>query len=141
MDRSPLPPHLELRPMYLAKKVFKDLVEGLAKRREDEQRVRLVVHRAPWHVDGRAPGRDCWFITATNTSANENVEITAVWFESAPRRFVERRQRRLPVTLRPGENWDIWIETEKLPDAVRDEAHALARVRLATGTVLTPQLA
>jgi hypothetical protein len=127
--------------MYLAKKVFKDLVEGLAKRREDEQRVRLIVHRAAWHADGRAPGRDCWFVTATNTTASESVEITAVWLESAPRRFVERRQRRLPVTLRPGETWDTWIETEKLPETVRDEAHALLRVRLGTGTVLTPQRA
>lgn len=127
--------------MYLAKKVFKDLVEGLSKRREDEQRVRLLVRRAPWQAEARAPGRDCWFISVTHVSGEENVEITAVWFECAPRRFVERRQRRLPVTLRPGESWDTWIEVEKLPEDVRDEAHALARVRLATGTVLTPQRA
>lgn len=127
--------------MYLAKKVFKDLVEGLAKRREDEQRLRLVVHRGLWHVDGRTPGRDCYFVTATNVAGNENVEITAVWFECAPRRFIERRQRRLPVTLRPGDTWDIWLEVEKLPDEVREDARTLARVRLGTGTVLTPELA
>jgi hypothetical protein len=127
--------------MYLAKKVFKDLIEGLAKRREDEKRLRVMVHRGPWHIDSRTPARDCWFITATNIASDEPVEITAVWFECAPRRFVERRQRRLPVTLRPGETWDTWIEVEKLPDDVRENAHSLARVRVGTGTVLTPQLA
>jgi hypothetical protein len=127
--------------MYLAKKVFKDLVEGLAKRRADEQRVRVRVRRAPWQADARGSGRDCWFISVTNVGTNESLEITAVWFETAPRRFVDRRQRRLPVTVRPGDTWDTWIEVEKLPDAVREDAHALARVRLGTGTVLTPQLA
>jgi len=127
--------------MYLAKKVFKDLVEGLAKRREDEQRVRVHARRAPWQADARGPGRDCWFISVTNVATNESLEITAVWFETAPRRFLDRRQRRLPVTVRPGDTWDTWIEVEKLPDDVRENAHALARVRLGTGTVLTPQLA
>lgn len=125
--------------MYLAKKVFKDLIEGLAKRRDDQRRVRLLVHRSPWHVDGRDPGRDCYFISATNVADGEEVEITAIWFESDPRRFVERRQRRLPVKIRPGETWETWIEVEKLPEVARDGAHDLARVRLASGTVLTPE--
>lgn len=127
--------------MYLAKKLFKDLIEGLAKRREDERRVRLVIHRGPWHADGRNPGRDCYFITAMNLASDEAVEITAVWFESDPRRFVERRQRRLPVTLKPGDSWETWLEVEKLPECIRESASEFARVRLATGTVLTPEQA
>lgn len=127
--------------MYLAKKMFKDLIEGLARRREDQRRVRLLVHRSPWHVDGRDPGRDCYFITATNLADHEEVEITSVWFECEPRRFVERRQRRLPAKLAPGETWETWIEVDKLPAGAREEAHGLARVRLATGTVLTPERA
>jgi len=67
--------------------------------------------------------------------------VTRVWFESSPRAEVDRRQRRLPKALAPGEAWETWLEVEKLPEEVRDRAHELARICLASGTVIRPHRA
>lgn len=124
--------------MQLARKLLNDLKTGLTQRRVDARKVRLLIHRGPWHPTGRDAGRDCYFIAATNLSGDEQIDIAAIWFETDRRLFVDRVQRRLPAKLAPGETWETWIESEKLPADVRDEAYELARVRLKTGSILTP---
>jgi hypothetical protein len=97
--------------------------------------VKVTVRRSLWEPAAGQPGRDCYFI-ALRSAAEVDVLVTQVWFECEPRAFVDRRQRRLPKVLAAGETWETWLEVDKLPESVRDRAHELARVRLASGTVL-----
>ena len=102
----------------------------------DRRKVEAEVRRGAWEASGKDV-RDCWFITLRNRS-DEELLVTRVWFECSPRADVDRRQRRLPKTLAPGEVWETWLEVEKLPIDVRDRAHELVRISLATGTVIRP---
>jgi hypothetical protein len=119
----------------LAAKLWRDLWNGLMQSAADRGRVRVTVRRSLWEPAPGQPRRDCYFITL-RSAADVEVLVTQVWFECEPRTFVDRRQRRLPKVLAPGEAWETWLEVEKLPEAVRGVAYGLARVRLATGTVL-----
>jgi hypothetical protein len=85
---------------------------------------------------GPAKTRDCWFIrlnslTRTCDSRGRGSILAA--------RRGRPPTRRLPKALAPGEAWETWIEVEKLPEEVRDRAHELARICLASGTVIRPQ--
>ena len=102
----------------------------------DRRKVEAEVRRRAWEASGKDV-RDCWFITLRNRS-DEELLVTRVWFECSPRADVDRRQRRLPKTLAPGEVWETWLEVEKLPIDARDRAHELVRISLATGTVIRP---
>ena len=102
----------------------------------DRRKVEAEVCRGAWEASGKDV-RDCWFITLRNRS-DEELLVTRVWFECSPRADVDRRQRRLPKTLAPGEVWETWLEVEKLPIDARDRAHELVRISLATGTVIRP---
>jgi hypothetical protein len=102
----------------------------------DRRKVEAEVRRGLWEASGKDV-RDCWFITLRNRS-DEELLVTRVWFECSPRADVDRRQRRLPKTLAPGEVWETWLEVEKLPIDARDRAHELVRISLATGTVIRP---
>jgi hypothetical protein len=102
----------------------------------DRRKVEAEVRRGAWEASGKDV-RDCWFITLRNRS-DEELLVTRVWFECSPRADVDRRQRRLPKTLAPGEVWETWLEVEKLPIDARDRAHELVRISLATGTVIRP---
>lgn len=119
----------------LAAKLWRDLWNGLMQSAADRGRVRVTVRRSLWEPSAGQPGRDCYFI-ALRSAAEVDVLVTQVWFECEPRVFVDRRQRRLPKVLAAGETWETWLEVDKLPGSVRDRAHELARVRLASGTVL-----
>lgn len=119
----------------LAAKLWRDLWNGLMQSAADRGRVKVAVRRGLWEPAPGQPGRDCYFI-ALRSAAEADVLVTHVWFECEPRAFVDRRQRRLPKVLAAGEAWETWLEVDKLPEAVRDRALGLARVRLASGTVL-----
>jgi hypothetical protein len=119
----------------LAAKLWRDLWNGLMQSAADRGRVRVTVRRSFWVPSTGQPRRDCYFIGLRNF-ADVEVLVTQVWFDCEPRTFVDRRQRRLPKVLTPGEAWETWLEVDKLPEAVRGDAYGLARVRLATGTVL-----
>ncbi len=119
----------------LAAKLWRDLWNGLMQSAADRGRLRVTVRRSLWEPAPGQPARDCYFI-ALHSAADVDVLVTQVWFECDPRAFVDRRQRRLPKVLAAGETWETWLEVDKLPESVRDRAYALARVRLASGTVL-----
>jgi hypothetical protein len=119
----------------LAARLWRDLWNGLMQSAADRGRVRVTVRRSLWEPAPGQLGRDCYFI-ALRSVAEADVLVTQVWFECEPRAFVDRRQRRLPKVLSAGEMWETWLEVDKLPESVRDRAHELARVRLASGTVL-----
>ena len=125
--------------MMLSTKMIRELWSGLKLFAADRRKVDAQIHRAAWEASGRDV-RDCWFIRLRNLS-DENLLVTRVWFESSPRAEVDRRQRRLPKALAPGEAWETWLEVEKLPEEVRDRAHELARICLASGTVIRPHRA
>jgi len=119
----------------LAAKLWRDLWNGLMQSAADRGRVKVSARRGLWEPAPGQPGRDCYFI-ALRSRADVDVLVTHVWFECDPRAFVDRRQRRMPKVLAAGEAWETWLEVEKLPESVRDRAHELVRVRLASGTVL-----
>jgi hypothetical protein len=119
----------------LAARLWRDLWNGLMQSAADRGRVKVAVRRSLWEPAPGQPARDCYFI-ALQSRADAEVLVTHVWFECDPRAFVDRRQRRMPKVLAPGETWETWLEADKLPEAVRGRAHALVRVRLASGTVL-----
>ena len=119
----------------LAAKLWRDLWNGLMQSAADRGRVKVTVRRSLWEPSPGQPGRECYFI-ALRSAAEVDVLVTQVWFECEPRAFVDRRQRRLPKVLAAGETWETWLEVDKLPEDVRDRARELARVRLASGTVL-----
>jgi len=84
--------------------------------------------------------RSCYFITVTNRSPVRDVEITHVWFDSAPQVPVINPERPLPKRLRPDEPWATWIEAETLPQGLGDRVFTLARVRLSTGRTMKSRL-
>jgi len=96
-------------------------------------RVRVAVHIACFESRPYVPA---YFINITNLFEDRNIEITHVWFETTPRIYVLRKDRALPVRLKPYESWEIWQDAHTLPPAVRDNASRLARVRLSTGLVI-----
>jgi hypothetical protein len=119
----------------LAAKLWRDLWNGLMQAAGDRARVKATVRRGIWQPAPGQPGRDCYFI-ALRSLADVEVLVTQVWFETEPRAFVDRRQRRLPKALAAGETWETWFEVDRLPETAREQASGLARVRLASGTVL-----
>jgi len=119
----------------LAAKLWRDLWNGLMQSAADRGRLKVTVRRSLWEPSPGQPGRDCYFI-ALRSAAEIDVLVTQLWFECDPRVFVDRRQRRLPRVLAAGEAWETWLEVDKLPESVRDQAYDLVRVRLASGTVL-----
>jgi hypothetical protein len=119
----------------LAAKLLRDLWAGLKQAVADRAGLRVAIRRDGWKPQPGQPSRDCYFIALRNV-AEADVLVTHVWFECEPRALVDRRQRRLPKTLLPGESWETWFEVARLPTAVRDHAFDLARVRLASGTVI-----
>jgi hypothetical protein len=123
--------------LMLSTKMLRELWSGVKLFAADRRKVAAEIRRAAWEASGKDV-RDCWFIRLRNLS-DENLLVTRVWFESSPRAEVDRRQRRLPKALAPGEAWETWLEVDKLPEDVRDRAHELARICLASGTVIRPQ--
>ena len=97
----------------------------------DTPPLRLTVHLAFFQHNSLV----CYFVNATNLSERE-VEITHVWFESAPRIHVLQPERRLPRRLRPAESWETWLEAYRLPEAAHADPYRLARARLSTGQVI-----
>lgn len=123
----------------LSTKMIRELWSGVKIFAADRRKVDAEIRRGEWEASDRDV-RDCWFIRLRNRS-DESLLVTRVWFESSPRAEVDRRQRRLPKALAPGEAWETWLEVEKLPAEVRDRAYELARICLASGTVIRPQRA
>ena len=121
----------------LARKLLATLWDGLKQSAADRRRVRVTIRRGDWLPGPGQPPRDCYFIGVRNLS-DAGIGVADVWFDCVPRAAVERRQRRLPVELGAGEDWETWLEADKLPATVRADAFPLARVRLASGTVITP---
>ena len=95
------------------------------------QQVRVLVHRAYL-----SSGTDCYFINVTNRSPSRDAEVTHVWFACNPDIHVLNHQRPLPRRLRPEESWETWIEVNKFPDTIRENAFTFARVRLSNGRVI-----
>lgn len=97
-----------------------------------KQSVRVLCHRAFF----LPKGPECYFINVTNLSLQRDAEVTHVWIESGDQIPVLDRSRPLPRRLRPEETWETWIEVERLPISIREDAFKLARVRLSNGRTI-----
>lgn len=97
------------------------------------RKVRVTVHLACFESRPEVPA---YFINVTNLFEDRDIEITHVWFEATPQLNVVRRERVLPVRLKPYESWETWQELHTLPEAIRFDAFTLARVRLSTRLVI-----
>lgn len=108
------------------------ILEWLFKMIGLRQAVRVLCHRA----DLLPQGEDCYFINVTNLSLQRNAEVTHVWIQCEKDIPVLNAFRTLPRRLRPEESWETWIEANKLPPSIRDDAFKLARVRLSNGRII-----
>ncbi len=98
----------------------------------DRRRLRVLVHRAFL----TATGQECFFVNVTNLSHNREIEITHIWFDCDPQIPALQPARRLPKRLKPDETWETWVEVNKIPSALQQDAYTLARARLSTGKVI-----
>jgi hypothetical protein len=96
------------------------------------QAIRVLCHRAVLLPQGG----DCYFINVTNLSLQRDAEVTHVWIQCEKNIPVLNALRILPRRLRPEESWKTWIEVNKLPPSIRDDAFKLARVRLSNGRII-----
>jgi hypothetical protein len=96
------------------------------------RRLRLAVHRA-FFV---ATGRECFFVNATNLSAERELEITHVWFDCKPQVVALQIDRMLPKRLKPDETWETWVDVDRIPTNLHASAYTLARARLSNGKVV-----
>ena len=97
-----------------------------------QQSLRVLCHRAVFSPTGP----DCYFINVTNLSLQRDAEVTHVRIESGNQIPVLNPSRTLPRRLRPEETWETWIEVERLPMSIRQDAFRLARVRLSNGRII-----
>jgi hypothetical protein len=95
--------------------------------------VRVLVHAAFFEHEAERPAL---FINVTNLFTEQDVEVTHVWIDTAPKTFVIPPQRPLPIRLRPQESWETWVYFDQLPPNETEGVHELARVRLSTGDVV-----
>jgi hypothetical protein len=91
---------------------------------------RLLVHRSYLPT-----GRECYFLNVTNLSRDRTIEVTHVWFATDPLVPALPTDRPLPKTLKPDENWETWVEADRLP-ALGESLFTLGRARLSTGRVI-----
>jgi len=112
--------------------MIETVIEWLFKIRSLKQLVRVLCHRAFFLPNGP----ECYFINVTNLSLQRDAEVTHVWIESGNEIPVLNLSRPLPRRLRPEETWETWIEVERLPIPVREDAFKLARVRLSNGRII-----
>ena len=116
----------------VASKMIETVIEWLFKIFSLKQSVRVLCHRAFFLPNGP----ECYFINVTNLSLQRDAEVTHVWIESGNEIPVLNLSRPLPRRLRPEETWETWIEVERLPIPVREDAFKLARVRLSNGRII-----
>ena len=116
----------------VASKMIETVIEWLFKIFSLKQSVRALCHRAFFLPNGP----ECYFINVTNLSLQRDAEVTHVWIESGNEIPVLNLSRPLPRRLRPEETWETWIEVERLPIPVREDAFKLARVRLSNGRII-----
>jgi hypothetical protein len=112
--------------------IVKPLFEAARSLYGDRRIVRLTVHRAYF----LSSGRECFFINVTNLSRTREIEVTHVWFASAPPVSAFEGDRPLPKRLKPDETWETWVDVERLPASSHETAYRLARVRLSTGAIV-----
>jgi len=116
----------------VASKMIESVLEWVFKIIGLKQSVRVLCHRAFFLPNGP----ECYFINVTNLSLQRDAEVTHVWIESGNEIPVLNLSRPLPRRLRPEESWETWIEVERLPIPVREDAFKLARVRLSNGRII-----
>ena len=95
--------------------------------------VRVLMHTAGFDSHHE---RSAIFVNVTNLFTEQDVEVTHVWMETAPKVFAIPPQRPLPTRLRPQESWETWVYVDQLPPIEAESVYELARVRLSTGEVV-----
>ena len=113
-------------------RLFKALqTRGVVGASQPSFNLRLTVHRALFLPEGP----ECYFINATNIGSYGEIEVTHVWFETAPPVYVIQPDRPLPKRLKPQETWETWLRVDSLDS--RQDVFVLARARLSTGIVVS----
>lgn len=112
--------------------ILKAILEPLGSLFGDRRIIRFTVHRAFF----MRSGRECFFLNVTNLSRTREIEITHVWFDTAPKVSALEPDRPLPKRLKPDESWETWIDAARLPAESHESAFRLGRLRLSTGTVI-----
>ena len=97
---------------------------------DDENEVRVRVHRAFLYSDPRTPS--CFFVNVFNASSVRETTVTHVWFETHPRTHALARK---PGRVAPLSQWETWVEADALPFSLT-RYEWLARVQLADGRVI-----
>jgi len=106
---------------------FVDRALGLLQQR---RRVRVLVHRGIFLPESSP----YYFVKVTNLSANREIEITHVWFETKPPVHILNPSRPLPARLRLDETFETWAPLTDVPNV--PNAEQLVRVLLSNGKTL-----
>ncbi len=112
--------------------ILKAILEPLGSLYGDRRIIRFTVHRAFF----LRSGRECFFLNVANLSRTREIEITHVWFDTAPQVPALEPDRPLPKRLKPDESWETWVDAARLPAESQQSAFRLGRLRLSTGTVI-----
>lgn len=111
-----------------AKSVFGWLCRAVRGRRK----LRVLVHRGTFE----AGGPEHYFVNVTNLSADREVEVTHVWFQTDPVINVMQPDRPLPKRLKPDETWETWVCVDEFPIKDEERTFKLARVRMSTNAIV-----
>jgi len=98
----------------------------------NRSRLKLTVHNAFFTGSTIAN----YFINVTNLSRKTELEVTHIYFECGIQMPVLRKDRMLPVRLKPGQSWETWISVANIPENFRENACKLARARLSNGKII-----
>ncbi len=95
-----------------------------------EQHLRVSVHRAFFEGDPA----EKFFVNVVNQSADQQVELTHVWYEGSKRVDIVEIARSLPKLLGPSESWETWVSAADVPSD--DNPFQNFRVRTSTEEVV-----
>ena len=98
------------------------------------RRVHAIMHKA-YFVDTE-PRIWAYFFKIANLSKGD-IEVTHVGMDCGED-YIEAHpdERPLPKRLKPDEEWETWIEFDKLPNWIHDNPFPHGRVRLTTGRII-----
>lgn len=94
--------------------------------------IRLCTHQARFNS---AP-EIYYFVTVTNLSNKEPIEVTHVWYEDIDTHIpVLVQDRPLPKRLEPQEIWETFLLKKDLPEYLQNDAYLSFRIRTSSGKI------
>jgi len=94
---------------------------------------KVLVHEA-FFIDSNN-SKPYYFIKVQNRSSTNNVTITHIWVEDKNKQLhLLNDKRHLPRKLGPSDEWETWIEKEKIADQKNNYTNV--KVKLSDETIL-----